>query len=374
LRTANSGAVLSTFKCFVHLTERFPDLQPQIYARTKPPMLTLVTGGHSEIQYTILKHLEIILKQPAARGVFDDEYRQFFVRYNEAPYVKHLKVDVLPYISNDTNAREIATELGEYVTDVDSELSKHAIAAISQISMRVPSVAVDMAQTLIDLVDLDMPYVRTEAVKNLANLIRVYPDAKAYVLPSLSRCFRRVEDADARAALIWILGEHGEHVIEAPYMLEPIIDNYEEEQSAAVKLQVMTAALKLFFKRPPEMQAMLGRLLSYAINDTGNQDVHDRALLYYRLLISDVTVAASLFKGQGLQGITGTGGKVFAEYRDHERLNQVFAEFNTLAVIYGMPSVQFIAEEFQFVSSVPIVFLLVGLFCDVGPDVFVCVV
>lgn len=30
-----------------------------------------------------------------------------------------------------------------------------------------------------------------------------------------------------------------------------------------------------------------------------------------------------------------------------EKRNQIFAEFNSLAVIYGMPSVQFIAEQFQ---------------------------
>lgn len=33
LRTANSGAVLATFKCFTTLTAQMPDLQPQIYHR-----------------------------------------------------------------------------------------------------------------------------------------------------------------------------------------------------------------------------------------------------------------------------------------------------------------------------------------------------
>ena len=43
LRTANSGAVLATFKCFISLTNNMPELHPQIYARSKPPMLTLVS-------------------------------------------------------------------------------------------------------------------------------------------------------------------------------------------------------------------------------------------------------------------------------------------------------------------------------------------
>lgn len=38
-------------------------------------MLTLVTGAHPESQYCMLKHLEVLLRKPAARGIFDDEFR-----------------------------------------------------------------------------------------------------------------------------------------------------------------------------------------------------------------------------------------------------------------------------------------------------------
>lgn len=52
--------------------------------------------------------------------------------------------------------------------------------------------------------------------------------------------------------------------------------------SAAVKLELLTAATKLFFKRPPEMHKMLGRLLAAATNDTSSQDVHDRSVFGVR--------------------------------------------------------------------------------------------
>lgn len=41
---------------------------------------------------------------------------------------------------------------------------------------------------------------------------------------------------------------------EAPYMLEPLVDAWEEETSADIKMHLLTSAVKLFFKRPPEMQ------------------------------------------------------------------------------------------------------------------------
>ena len=44
---------------------------------------------------------------------------------------------------------------------------------------------------------------------------------------------------------------------EAPYMLEPLVDAWEEEPSSDIKMQLLTAAVKLFFKRPPEMQVCL---------------------------------------------------------------------------------------------------------------------
>jgi vesicle coat complex subunit len=51
LRTANSGAVLGTIKCFMKMTESLEDLRPQIWARAKPPLLTLLAGGNPELQY-----------------------------------------------------------------------------------------------------------------------------------------------------------------------------------------------------------------------------------------------------------------------------------------------------------------------------------
>ena len=58
-----------------------------------------------------------------------------------------------------------------------------------------------------------------------------------------------------------------------------------------VRLELLSTALKLFFRRPAEMQRMAGRLLDVAIADTSYTDVHDRAMLYYRLLQHSVSEA-----------------------------------------------------------------------------------
>merc|ERR1719203_2723179 len=63
-----------------------------------------------------------------------------------------------------------------------------------------------------------------------------------------------------------------------------MIDGFLEEESGAVRLEMLTATVKLFFCRAPEMQNMLGRLLAKAIQESSHPDMRDRALLYYRLL------------------------------------------------------------------------------------------
>lgn len=66
----------------------------------------------------------------------------------------------------------------------------------------------------------------------------------------------------------------------APYSLQPLADSFASEPPG-VKLALLTAAAKLFFARPPEAQKLLGTCIAAGLQDS-DQDVHDRALLYYR--------------------------------------------------------------------------------------------
>ena len=50
-----------------------------------------------------------------------------------------------------------------------------------------------------------------------------------------------------------------------PYVLEEVVGGVAEESSSEIKLQLLTAVMKMFFKRPPECQETLGRLLEYAV-------------------------------------------------------------------------------------------------------------
>ena len=90
----------------------------------------------------------------------------------------------------------------------------------------------------------------------------------------------------------WATGTLGTDTVvcyaqDAPYLLEPLALGFADEE-VPVRLALLTAALKLFFARPPECQTLLGAALAAAVADA-DQDVRDRGLMYYRRAVSYCT-------------------------------------------------------------------------------------
>ena len=59
-------------------------------------------------------------------------------------------------------------------------------------------------------------------------VMRVVPIVIRYVLPFIPKFWRRVDDFEARVAVLWMIGEHGEEVPEAPYLLESAVNSYSQ--------------------------------------------------------------------------------------------------------------------------------------------------
>ena len=197
-----------------------------------------------------------------------------------------------------------------------------------------------------------------------------YPDRYEDIIPPLTRVLRSIDEPEGKQACIWMVGEFGETIDSAPYILEALIDGWEDEQDNLVKMELLTATMKLFFKRPPEIKNMLSKLLKQAINTTSpaaplvpitpshgahqtpskivHIDVRDRALLYYRLLQFDVHEAArvvnSAKKSTSSADASLDGGRslLFAEQVDVELMNKIFREFNSLSVVYSTPQERFL--------------------------------
>ncbi|XP_034682475.1 beta-adaptin-like protein A [Vitis riparia] len=336
LQHANGAVVLATIKVFLQLTLSMADVHQQVYERIKAPLLTLVSSGSQEQSYAVLSHLHLLVMR--APILFSSDYKHFYCQYNEPSYVKKLKLEMLTAVANESNTYEIVTELCEYAANVDIPIARESIRAVGKIALQQYDVNA-IVDRLLQFLEMEKDYVTAETLVLVKDLLRKYPqwshDCIA-VVGNISS--KNVQEPKAKAALIWMLGEYSQDMHDAPYVLESVVDNWDDEHSAEVRLHLLTAVLKCFLKRPPETQKALGAALAAGLADF-HQDVHDRALFYYRLLQYNVSVAERVVNPPK-QAVS-----VFADTQSSEVKDRIFDEFNSLSVVYQKPSYMFTDKE-----------------------------
>jgi len=337
LKHANSGVVLGAANLFLNYTRNMdPELVEEIYERLKTPLITLMASGAPELAFVMLHHIELLLTR--CPGLLEKDYQSFFCRYNEPRYVKSKKLEILTMIASASNMKAIVEELAAYITDVDVTMARESIKAMSKIAVRFSSAIEHIVGMLLLFLDLDTIYITADTVIVLQHILRKYPDMSAQILekiPPLAISSDLDEEPDARCAIIWMLGEYASEIEDAPYLLETLVEHAGDELSNKVRLQLLQSTMKCFFARPPEMQATLGKLLQLSIDEDLHPDVHDRALLYYRLLQSSIDEA---------RRVVATRYDAVLEFAEQEDVisDAVFEEFNSLSVIYGQPSATFL--------------------------------
>lgn len=336
LQHANGAVVLATIKLFLQLTLSMTDVHQQVYERIKAPLLTLVSSGSPEQSYAVLSHLHLLVMR--APMLFSSDYKHFYCQYNESFYVKKLKLEMLTAVANESNTYEIVTELCEYAANVDIPIARESIRAVGKIALQQYDVNA-IVDRLLQFLEMEKDYVTAETLVLVKDLLRKYPqwshDCIA-VVGNISS--KNVQEPKAKAALIWMLGEYAQEMQDAPYVLETLIDNWDDENSAEVRLHLLTAVMKCFLRRPPETQKALGAALAAGLADF-HQDVHDRALFYYRLLQHSVSVAENVVNPPK-QAVS-----VFADTQSSEIKDRIFDEFNSLSVVYQKPSYMFTDKE-----------------------------
>lgn len=339
LQHSNSAVVLATVKCFLRATLELPEVHQQVFERMKAPLLTLAQTESQEPAYAVWAHLHLLTLR--APPLFANEYKSFFCRIGDPPAVKRLKIEALVAVADVGNTFEIVTELSEYVSDVEPGIAREAVRGIARVALEGDcDAAGPIVRRLLQFVHHGAGYVVAETLAAVARLTRKHRQFANECVAAISNM--EIDDVDepaGRVALAYLLGEFGESMPEAPYALEPALASFEEEPDARVRLELLAAAMKLFFKRPPEMRAMLEIALQAGCLDA-DQDVHDRAAAYVRLLARDPDAAARVVGGEKAPVHN------FSDAAENEKYApQIFDEFNTLSVLYREPAFVFCDEN-----------------------------
>uniref|UniRef100_A0A8C8HE84 AP complex subunit beta n=1 Tax=Oncorhynchus tshawytscha TaxID=74940 RepID=A0A8C8HE84_ONCTS len=286
LSHANSAVVLSAVKVLMKFMEMLPkdlDYYSTLLKKLAPPLVTLLSA-EPELQYVALRNINLIVqKRPE---ILKHEMKVFFVKYNDPIYVKLEKLDIMIRLASQANIAQVLAELKEYATEVDVDFVRKAVRAIGRCAIKVEQSAERCVSTLLDLIQTKVNYVVQEAIVVIKDIFRKYPNKYESVIATLCENLDSLDEPEARAAMIWIVGEYAERIDNADELLESFLEGFHDE-STQVQLQLLTAIVKLFLKKPTETQELVQQVLSLATQDSDNPDLRDRGYIYWRLLSTD---------------------------------------------------------------------------------------
>ncbi|NP_001365495.1 AP-1 complex subunit beta-1 isoform h [Homo sapiens] len=290
LSHANSAVVLSAVKVlmkFMEMLSKDLDYYGTLLKKLAPPLVTLLSA-EPELQYVALRNINLIVqKRPE---ILKHEMKVFFVKYNDPIYVKLEKLDIMIRLASQANIAQVLAELKEYATEVDVDFVRKAVRAIGRCAIKVEQSAERCVSTLLDLIQTKVNYVVQEAIVVIKDIFRKYPNKYESVIATLCENLDSLDEPEARAAMIWIVGEYAERIDNADELLESFLEGFHDE-STQVQLQLLTAIVKLFLKKPTETQELVQQVLSLATQDSDNPDLRDRGYIYWRLLSTDPVAA-----------------------------------------------------------------------------------
>ncbi|KAG2459343.1 AP2B1 protein, partial [Polypterus senegalus] len=257
LSHANSAVVLSAVKVLMKFLELLPkdsDYYTTLLKKLSPPLVTLLSG-EPEVQYVALRNINLIVqKRPE---ILKQEIKVFFVKYNDPIYVKLEKLDIMIRLASQANIAQVLAELKEYATEVDVDFVRKAVRAIGRCAIKVEQSAERCVSTLLDLIQTKVNYVVQEAIVVIRDIFRKYPNKYESIIATLCENLDSLDEPDARAAMIWIVGEYAERIDNADELLESFLEGFHDEST----------------------------------QDSDNPDLRDRGYIYWRLLSTDPVTA-----------------------------------------------------------------------------------
>jgi vesicle coat complex subunit len=237
---ANPSVVLAAVKAvFLHMRFISPEPRQQYLRKMAPPLgeshplhfpfltvqVTLVSS-QPEVQYVALRNIDLLLqKQP---DILSKEIRVFFCKYNDPPYLKLQKLEIMVRIASESNVDQLLAELKEYAMEVDMDFVRRAVRAIGQVAIKIESATEKCVNTLLDLIATKVNYVVQEAIVVIKDIFRKYPGYEG-IIPQLCQCIDDLDEPNARSSLIWIVGEYAEKITNAGEILEGFVESFNEE-------------------------------------------------------------------------------------------------------------------------------------------------
>ncbi|KAF9283891.1 beta-adaptin [Mortierella alpina] len=337
LQHANGSVVLSAIRVLMMFMRyiRNEDFIKGLIKKMSPPLVTLLASA-PEVQYVSLRNINLILqKRP---DILQNDVRVFFCKYNDPPYVKREKLEIIIKLCNDKNIEQILSELKEYASEVDVDFVRKAVRAIGRCAIMIDEASERCVNVLLDLINTKVNYVVQEAIIVIKDIFRKYPKRYEAIIPTLCQNLDSLDEPEAKGSLIWIIGEYAERIENADELIENFLETFLEENSQ-VQLQLLTATVKLFLKKPAQSQEIVHRVLQSATQEIDNPDTRDRAYVYWRLLSTDPQAAKAVVLSE--KPPISVESRTLSPGLMDELINNI----STLASVYHKPPTAFMGNK-----------------------------
>ena len=334
---SNAGVVLSVIKILIKLLDLVenPETIRSVCKKITPSLVTLLSS-EPEIQYVALKNINILIqKRPI---IFEKDIKIFFSSFTEPLYNKLEKLEIIYKLVSMNNIDIVLNELKEYASDVDVQFVRRSVKLIGQCAIKLEKAAQRCVETLVELVKTQVSFVIQEAIIGLKDIFRRYPNTFEGAMTIINENLRTLDDPEAKAALIWIIGEYSDRIEGAENQLIKFIDNLKEEPYI-IQINILDSATKTFLKcQSEESYNILNQVFDFCTKECENPDVRDRGYMYYRLMTIDPQLASRIIVNEKPKINEDASGF------DDNLLATLLDNLGTMATIYEKPPELFVKK------------------------------
>lgn len=185
-----------------------------------------------------------------------------------------------------------------------------------------------------------------EAVVVARDIFRRFPNKYEKLVKDLVEKVGEYSEPEARASIAWIIGEHAEKITDCQKVFEEYFIQSFLEEPNTVKLQILTAAVKLFLKLPDECEDMIQNILTLATEQVSNPDIKDRAYIYWRMLSTSPQKTQDVVLGKKPNVASDT-----YNIYDEEFVDKLISGIGALSSIYHKTQSEWAKEQQKYIKK-----------------------
>jgi vesicle coat complex subunit len=179
------------------------------------------------VQYVALRNILLVIQRRPI--VLQNEVKVFFCKYNDPIYVKMAKLEIIYRLANEKNVEQVLAELREYATEGDVDFVRKSVRSIGRLALKITSFADRCVEVLLSLISTKVNYVVQEAIVVIKDIFRKYPNQYESVIATLCENLDSLDEPEARAAMIWIIGQYADRIENSDELLEDFLFSFLEE-------------------------------------------------------------------------------------------------------------------------------------------------